>query len=144
MKIGDKSCKIRVDSGSCINAVSSKLVSMIGLKAVPHPYPYKVSWVNTMSIEVNERCLVPVKFATYKNKIWCSVRAMSTMGHVILGRPWLFDLDVTLRGKSNRCSKWRPQRLHRPGKFIGDGDISGILSKIGCQNRTVNIHIFFS
>ena len=41
----------------------------------------------------------------------------------------------------SQCSKWRPQRLHRPGKFIGDGDISGTFSKIGCQNRTVNIHI---
>jgi len=26
------------------------------------------------------------------------------MGHVILGRPWLFDLDVTLRGKFNTCT----------------------------------------
>ena len=26
------------------------------------------------------------------------------MGHVILGRPWLFDLDVTLRRKSNTCT----------------------------------------
>jgi len=93
-----------VDSGSCINSVSSKLLSMIGLKVIPHPCPYKVSWVNTMSIEVNERCLVPEQFATYKNKIWYDMVAMSTMRHVILGRPWLFDLDVTLRGKSNTCT----------------------------------------
>ena len=25
-----------------------------------------------------------------------------------------------------QCSKWRPQRLHQPEKFIGDGDKSGI------------------
>jgi len=60
MKINDKNYKIIVDSGSCINAVSSKLVSTIGLEAVPHPCPYKVSWVNTTSIEVNKRCLIPV------------------------------------------------------------------------------------
>ena len=41
---------------------------------------------------------------TYKDKIWCDVLAMGTMGHMILGRPWLFDLDVTLRGKSNTCT----------------------------------------
>ena len=104
MKIGDKNYKIIVDSGSCINAMSSKLVSMIGLEAVPHLCSYKVSWVNTTSIEVNERCLVPVQFATYKDKIWCDVLAMGTMGHVILRRPWLFDLDVTLREKSNTCT----------------------------------------
>ena len=103
MKISDKNYKIIVDSGSCINDVSSKLVSMIGLKAVPHPYPYKVSWVNT-SFEVNERCLVAVQFATYKNRIWCDMLTMGTMGHVILERPWLFDLDVTLRKKSNTCT----------------------------------------
>jgi len=29
------------------------------------------------------------------------------------------------RPHRSQCSKWRPQRLHRPEKFIGDGDISG-------------------
>jgi len=79
MKISDKNYKIIVDSGSCINDVSSKLVSMIGLKVGPHSCPYKVSWVNTTSIEVNERCLAPVQFATYKDKVWCDVLAMGVM-----------------------------------------------------------------
>jgi len=57
-----------------------------------------------MSIEVNERCLILVQLATYTDKICCDVLAMGTMGHVILGRQWLFDLDVTLRGKSNTCT----------------------------------------
>jgi len=87
MKIDNKIYKIIVDSGSYINAVSSRLVSMIDLEAVPQPYPYKVSWVNIMSIEVNKRCLVPVQLAAYKDKIWCDMLVMSTMGHVILGRP---------------------------------------------------------
>ena len=26
------------------------------------------------------------------------------VGHIILGRPWLYDLDVTLHGRSNSCS----------------------------------------
>ena len=26
------------------------------------------------------------------------------VGHVILGRPWLYDLDVTIFGRSNSCS----------------------------------------
>jgi len=47
MKIGDKNCKIIVDSESYINVVSFRLVSMIGLKAVPRPCSYKVSWVNS-------------------------------------------------------------------------------------------------
>ena len=26
------------------------------------------------------------------------------VGHIILGRPWLYDLDVTLHRRSNSCS----------------------------------------
>jgi uncharacterized ubiquitin-like protein YukD len=26
------------------------------------------------------------------------------VGHIILGRPWLYDLDVTFHGRSNLCS----------------------------------------
>ena len=26
------------------------------------------------------------------------------VGHIILGRPWLYDLDVTIYGRSNPCS----------------------------------------
>ena len=36
-------CKVIIDNGSCINAVSSKLVSLLGLKLVAYPKPYKVS-----------------------------------------------------------------------------------------------------
>jgi len=43
IKYGDKGCKIIIDSGSCINAVSSGSVSRLGLKSVPHPKPYSVS-----------------------------------------------------------------------------------------------------
>jgi len=39
MKIGGRSCKIIVDSGSCINAVSSTIITKIGLKVVTHRIP---------------------------------------------------------------------------------------------------------
>ena len=103
IKTGWKNCKIIVDSGSCIYMLSSSLISKIGLKTVPHPSPYKVVWVNAASMEVNEWCLIPVQFVTYKDKIWCDVITLNG-GHVILGRPWLFDMDVTLLGNSNICS----------------------------------------
>jgi hypothetical protein len=102
-KCGDKTCRVIIDSGSCINAVSSTLVSRLGLKLVPHPNPYKVSWVDTTSIPIKERCLVSIQFLTYKDDIWCDMLPMD-VGHIILGRPWLYDLDVTLHGRSNSCS----------------------------------------
>jgi len=30
-------------SESCVNTVSSKMIEKVGLKVVPHLYPYKVS-----------------------------------------------------------------------------------------------------
>jgi len=79
IKIGDKNCKIIVDSRSCINVGSSSLILKIGLKMVPYPSPYKVVWVNAASMEMNKRCLVPVQFATYKDKIWCDVITMDVI-----------------------------------------------------------------
>ena len=102
-KCGDKTCKVIINSGSCINAVSSNVVSHLGLKLIPHPNPYKVSWVDTSSIAIKERCVVPLQFLTYKAEIWCDVIPMD-VGHIILGRPWLYDLDVTLHGRANSCS----------------------------------------
>ncbi|GFZ19760.1 hypothetical protein Acr_28g0004650 [Actinidia rufa] len=103
IKCGEKDCKVIIDSGSCINAVSSSTVSRLGLKPVPHPNPYHVSWVDTSSISIKQRCLVPIQILSYSDKIWCDVVPMD-VGHIILGRPWLFDMDVTIYGRSNSCS----------------------------------------
>ena len=35
-QIRDKNCKVIVDGGSCINAVSFKMIEKVGLKIVPH------------------------------------------------------------------------------------------------------------
>ena len=59
-KCGDKTCKVIIDSGSCINAVSSNVVSPLGLKLTPHPNLYKISWVDTFSIAIKKRCVVPL------------------------------------------------------------------------------------
>uniref|UniRef100_A0A2N9IG07 RNA-directed DNA polymerase n=1 Tax=Fagus sylvatica TaxID=28930 RepID=A0A2N9IG07_FAGSY len=83
VKCGSTNCKVIIDSGSCINAVSSNLVTRLGVKLIPHPNPYKVSWVDTSSIDIKERCLLPIQFMSYKDEIWCDVIPMD-VGHVIL------------------------------------------------------------
>jgi len=70
---GGKNCRIITYSESCINAVASGMVTKLGLKTVHNPQPYTVSWVNFASIDVMERCIVSILFATYSNKIWCDV-----------------------------------------------------------------------
>lgn len=42
IKINNKGCKVIVNSGSCINAVSMATISCLGLKPIPHPQPYSV------------------------------------------------------------------------------------------------------
>jgi len=68
------------------------MITKLELETVPNPQPYKVTWVNSVSIDVKGRCFIPIQFATYSNKIW-----------YILGWPWLYDLDVTIYGCSNFC-----------------------------------------
>jgi len=62
IKIGNKSCKVIVDSESCINVISFKSLEMLGLEVVPHPHPFKVSWIDSKTLEVKQQYLVPVYF----------------------------------------------------------------------------------
>ena len=89
-----------MDSGSGINAVSSKVTEKLGLEAVHHPHPHKVSWINSTALEVNQLHLVPIDLNLYNDKIWCDVVIMY-VGQIILDRPWLFDKDVTIYSQSN-------------------------------------------
>ena len=42
-KIENKSCRVIVDSNSCINAVASKLITTLEMKPMKHPNSYKVT-----------------------------------------------------------------------------------------------------
>lgn len=84
------------------DGILSNIVAHLGLKLVPHPKPYNVSWVNNTSIVVKEKCLFPIKFLDYHDEIWSDVISKDTE-HVILERPWIYDLDVTISGQSNSC-----------------------------------------
>jgi len=56
-KIGDKNYWVMIDNGSCVNAVTSGMMTKLELKIVPQPQSYKVSWVNSAyfaSINVKE------------------------------------------------------------------------------------------
>jgi len=99
-KIGDMNCRVIIDSGSCVNAVASGMVTKLGLKTVPHSQPYIVSWVNSASIYVKYRCLISILFDTYSDKIRCDIVTMD-VGDIILGRSWLYDRDVTIYGRPN-------------------------------------------
>ena len=92
-----------IDSGSCINAISTDTGKRLGLTPVDHPNPYRVSWIDSSSILIKFRCHVPIQLHSYQDHVWCDVLPME-VGSIILGRPWLFDNDVTIYGRTNSCS----------------------------------------
>uniref|UniRef100_A0A151UER0 Retrotransposon gag domain-containing protein n=1 Tax=Cajanus cajan TaxID=3821 RepID=A0A151UER0_CAJCA len=47
-------CSLIVDSGSCSNCCSTRLVKKLALTIIPHPQPYKLHWLNEgEELEVN-------------------------------------------------------------------------------------------
>ena len=125
---GDKKCKIVIDGGSSMNVVSKDAVKSLNLKVEPHPNPFRVAWVNDHNLPVTQRCLVSIQMGDYKDEIYCEVLPMD-VAHVLLGRPWLYDLNVTNFGKDNIYSfKYKGKNIIlRPAKpkvCIGKRDIS--------------------
>ena len=96
-------CKLIVDSGSCVNAVSNAMIHRLGLATHSHPSPYNVSWIDTTSLPVRLKSRVPLQVNTYDDSILCDVLQMK-IGSIILGRPWLYDNDVQLARRANTCS----------------------------------------
>ena len=103
-QIRDKVCAMIIDNGSCTNVASITLVEKLGLTTVPHPKPYKLHWLNDKGeIQVTRQVRVPFSIKTFHDEVLCDVVPM-TASHVLLGRPWQFDNDVTYNGRRNTYS----------------------------------------
>ena len=96
---GDKKCKLVIDGGSSMNVVS-KDVKLLNLKVESHPNPFRVAWVNDHTLSVAQKCLVSIQMGDYKDEIYCNVLPMD-VAPVLLGHPWLYDLNINNCGKDN-------------------------------------------
>ena len=91
-----------IDSGSVENIASKSLVSKLGLKTEKHPSPYKIGWIKK-GTETLITQLYRVTFSMGKFYVDEVVRNVVEMDacHLILGRPWQYDVDATHRCKDN-------------------------------------------
>jgi hypothetical protein len=102
--VKDKVCSMIIDGGSCTNVASTIMVEKLGLPMVKHPRPYKLQWLNDSGeIRVNKQVLVAFPIGKYEDEVLCDIVPMQA-GHLLLGRPWLFDRHVKYDGFTNKYS----------------------------------------
>ncbi|XP_021971897.1 uncharacterized protein LOC110867063 [Helianthus annuus] len=100
-----KVCTFVIDSGSCDNLISEKAVQKLALKTESHPKPYKLQWLKKGGeVTVSKRALVSISIgSTYKDDVVCDVVPMDAC-HLLLGRPWEYELNIEHNGWSNTNS----------------------------------------
>jgi len=102
--IKEKLCKIIVDNGSCNNIASQELVDRMELKQRRHPNPYKMQWLHDCgALCVSHVVIVPYSIGKYNDLVECDVVPMQAC-QLLLGRPWLYDCDVQIFGRTNKLA----------------------------------------
>ncbi|XP_019164431.1 PREDICTED: uncharacterized protein LOC109160611 [Ipomoea nil] len=97
-----KVCSLIIDGGSCTNVASTKMVEKLGLSTQIHPTPYALQGLNKAGdIKVNQQVLIPIKLGHYEDEILCDIVPMDA-AHILLGRPWQFDMKVFHDGYYNK------------------------------------------
>ena len=89
--------------------MSKRLVDYFKLPTEPHENLYSLGWVNKGSqVRVTMSCKVPISIDKhYREEVLCDVLDMDVC-HILLGRSWQFDNDITYRGRDNVMLLPRP------------------------------------
>ena len=109
--INEKVCLVIIDDGSCTNVASTTLVDKLKLPTTKHPQPYKLQWVNQGNdLKVTKRALISFSIGkNYRDQVLCDVIPMDAC-HLLLGRPWQYDMNDVHDGRKNTYSFWKEQK----------------------------------
>jgi len=78
-------CSLIIDSGSCCNCYSTRLVKKLNLALKPYPKPYKLHWLNEDGdIKVKHQVDIKFSIGKYKDRVICDVIPMEAC-HILLG-----------------------------------------------------------
>ena len=86
-KVLENVCSLIVDSVSCCNCCSTKVVEKLNLQLIAHPKPYKLQWKNEVGeLIIDKQVKVEFSVENYKDKVLCDVVPMEAC-HILLDRP---------------------------------------------------------
>uniref|UniRef100_A0ACD5WY96 Uncharacterized protein n=1 Tax=Avena sativa TaxID=4498 RepID=A0ACD5WY96_AVESA len=111
--VNGKVCKLLIDSCICENLISQNFVNHLKLETHDHPSPYTVEWIKKgANIRITKQCNLPFSLGKYyRSNVLHDVVDMDA-SHVLLGRPWQFDVDATHKGKENSYSfTWNKRKI---------------------------------
>jgi hypothetical protein len=102
-KVKGQVCRFIIDGGSCNNIVSAMLVEKLGLQTRRHPR-HHMQWLNNSgTVKVSSMVRLSFSIGDYHDKVDCDIVPMQAC-HLLLGRPWQFDVDFVHFGRSNKYS----------------------------------------
>ncbi|XP_019447284.1 PREDICTED: uncharacterized protein LOC109350507 [Lupinus angustifolius] len=85
--VGGKVCCLIIDSGSCTNVASARLVLKLNLETKTHPTPYQLQGLSEVGeMLVDKQVEVPFTIGNYEDSVLCDVVEMEA-SHLLLGRP---------------------------------------------------------
>jgi hypothetical protein len=103
-KIKGQVCRFIIDDGSCNNIVSTMLVEKLVLQTRRHPHPYHMQWLNNSgTVKVSSMVRLSFSIGDYHDEVDCDIVPMQAC-HLLLGRPWQYDVDSVHYGRSNKYS----------------------------------------